>query len=304
MPGGCICCTLRQDIEQTLQDLFAARDDGNVPFFNRVVIESTGIASPQPLLRTLYTSPVANSRLEKPYVTVLVDGVMGLQTFRNHPEAADQLAAADSVVISKKDMGFDAELPDLVHRINPFAVLCHLDLLTTPASHIARSLLAEEANTDARCQLLEERLKSCRSHPHHEGIRSACLVLEQPLDWGAFGIWLTMLLHRHGEKVLRVKGLLAVEESLGMVAVQVAQHLVHPPEHLDPAATVDRTSRLMFITRELDPALIERSLRVFDAVARQRTPLSAIKYYLPATAGGTLNGRPIKRPTAPRWLKG
>jgi hypothetical protein len=111
-----------------------------------------------------------------------------------------------------------------------------------------------------------------------------------------------MLLHRHGSRVLRVKGLLDIDGLPGPTVFQSAQHLVHPPLHLDSWPGADRRSRLVFVLRDLDPALIEASLRAFDRAARNLVPKA--DFHRPAGAGGTIAGRPIKRPTAPAWIKG
>ena len=115
---------------------------------------------------------------------------------------------------------------------------------------------------------------------------------------------MTMLLHRHGPRVLRIKALLDIDGRDGPVAFHCAQHLVHPPEHLERWPGADRGSKIVFVVRGLDPQLIERSLKLFDAAARQASNLSDKPGYLAAGAGGSVAGRPIRRPTAPRWMKG
>jgi G3E family GTPase len=95
MPGGCVCCTIREDIETSLRELFELRDSGRIPAFNRIVIETTGIAEPVPILLTLKANPLAQSRLEQPCVITVVDGVLGVETLKNFPEATAQVASAD-----------------------------------------------------------------------------------------------------------------------------------------------------------------------------------------------------------------
>ncbi|MDR3388476.1 MAG: GTP-binding protein, partial [Rudaea sp.] len=98
---------------------------------------------------------------------------------------------------------------------------------------------------------------------HDQGIRAFALTFDQPLDWTAFGIWLTMLLHRHGASVLRIKGILNVDGEAAPVAVHGVQHLVHAPTHMRAWPDGDRRTRIVFIVHNLDPADIERSLAVF-----------------------------------------
>ena len=103
-------------------------------------------------------------------------------------------------------------------------------------------------------------------HRHADDIRTLALSFDEPVDWTRFGVWLTMLLHRHGNDMLRVKGILNVADAETPVAVHAVQHLVHPPRHLGAWPDGDRRSRLVFIARGLDPALIERSFRAFSSV--------------------------------------
>jgi G3E family GTPase len=294
LPGGCVCCTIREDVEATLRHLFDARDAGRIPPFRRLIIETTGIALPQPLIFTLHVSPLAASRLEPPQVTVLLDGVLGMRTLDRHPEAGAQLAAADLVIVSKADLASDDALPAAARAINPWAVLRRANLLEDDLRAFLPALRCPE-RLPSRLDLIDP------APAGHRDIRTSSLMLDTPLDWTAFGVWTTMLLHRHGEQVLRLKAMLDIEGSPGPVVFQCAQHLVHPPEHLDRWPGPDRRSRLVFICRGLDPALLLRSLKAFDGAARRPEAASA---YLPAGAGGTIAGRPIRRATAPRWIKG
>jgi G3E family GTPase len=141
-----------------------------------------------------------------------------------------------------------------------------------------------------------------RVEHRHQSIVSHSLVLEKPLDWTAFGVWMTMLLHRHGASVLRVKGLLAVDGLPGPTLFQSAQHLVHPPVHMDAWPSADRRSRVVFIVRDLDPRLIDASLRAFDYASRHT--VSRLSDQRPAGSGGVIAGRPVRRPTTPAWIRG
>ena len=107
-------------------------------------------------------------------------------------------------------------------------------------------------------------------HRHSDDIRSLALSIDEPIDWARFGVWLTMLLNRHGEALLRVKGILNVADAEAPVAVHAVQHLVHAPRHLEAWPDADRRSRLVFIARGLDPAVIERSFRAVGMLRRQK----------------------------------
>ena len=302
MQGGCVCCTIREDIETSLRELFAARDAGRVPPFSRVVIETTGIADPVPLLMTLRANPLAFSRLAEPRVVTVVDAILGIDTLARYPEAESQIAQADVIVVSKPDLaskdGIDA-LKRRVAALNPWASIRAADLLTESAADLFVDADMPARDLDG---WVVGRTGVSRHDHAHKGIRAFCLMLDNPLDWNAFGVWMTMLLHRHGGRILRVKGLLDIDGLPGPTLFQSAQHLVHPPLHLDSWPGADRRSRLVFIVRDLEPALMEASLRAFDRAGRDMAPRDGLQR--PAGGGGVIAGRPIKRPTAPAWIKG
>ena len=113
------------------------------------------------------------------------------------------------------------------------------------------------------CGELTDDAPDDRHHRHGEDIRTLALAIDEPIDWARFGVWLTMLINRHGDALLRVKGILNVADAATPVAVHAVQHLVHTPRHLEAWPDADRCSRLVFIVRGLDPAMIERSFRAF-----------------------------------------
>jgi G3E family GTPase len=303
LQGGCICCTIRTDIEQALNHLFSARDAGRIPRFKRLIIETTGIADPQPLIFTLHTNPLAASRLDRPHVITVVDGILGLSTLSTHPEAMAQLIAARTVLISKRDLASQHTELFEVLRLNPWARLIHADLLKDDLrSLFAQPAAARQLDHDVPGALSHNAQRDGVAREHE--VSAFCVILERPLNWSGFGVWMTMLLHAHGARVLRVKGILNVDESPGPVFFHCAQHLVHPPEHGDRWPTDDRRSKLVFVVQGLDPTRIKRSLQVFDAIAKVATPVPDSAGYLSAGAGGAVAGRPVRRPTTPRWIKG
>jgi G3E family GTPase len=303
MSGGCICCTIREDIETALRKLLDARDAGTIPAFQRLFIETTGIADPHPLLFTLHVNPLATARLLRPRVITLVDGVLGEQTLAQHPEAAVQVSAADTVVVSKQDLPTSGLLLSEIHRLNPWAHVLGANLLVDDLEGLFTESASPDNPYDEHFGQFARGAKS-GDGALHRNINAFCMVLDQPLDWTGFGIWMTMLLHGHGQNILRIKGLLDIEGHDGPVAFHCARHLVHPPQHLGRWPGDDRRSKLVFVVCHLDPLLIERSLRLFSAAATRASSSFDNADYLAAGAGGSLSGRPIRRPTAPRWLKG
>lgn len=297
MPGGCVCCSIRSDIEQALAQLFAQRDARAIPAFERLVIETTGLAAPQPLLVTLHASPLAMQRLLSPRVITVVDSVLGEQTLARQLNAASQVATADLILLSKQDLAQGGGVRAVLGDLNPWAPVRGVNLLADP---IAPLLDFPPAGPLGRfvCQDLSE------ASDRHSAIRSYCLVREEPLDWTGFGIWLSMLLHLYGHNILRIKGMLDVRGTAGPVVFHCAQHLVHPPEHLPAWPTGPRKSRIVFILRDIDPDQVGRSLEIFDKAAKVSRKQAGHGGYMSAAGGGMLAGRPIRRPTAPRWLKG
>jgi G3E family GTPase len=259
LANGCVCCTLRDDLATELRDLLDRRDAGEIPPFARVVVETTGIADPTPIVNTLLSDPLVPHHYELETVIATVDGQHGL----HGEESVKQVAAADTLVVTKPDLG-RAETLDALERelgaLNPLAAtlrVSHGDV--DPAVLLAR-------RHDTRALDGVEPARAGRA-PHAGGVTAIVLDLDGTLDWTAFGIWLTMLLQARGTDVLRVKGLLDVGEN-GPLLVNCVQHAVHPPVHLDDWPEGERRSRLVIIGRELDGVSLERSLRAFDCAAR------------------------------------
>jgi len=222
-----------------------------------VVVETTGLADPAPILSTLLTEPVVHHHFEPGAVIATVDAVNGLRQLARQPESLKQVAAADRLVVTKTDIAEPARVAELERRLrtlNPAATL----------------LEAVRGEIDPR-ELLGPPSRKPGPAPadplaHTDGVRAFSLTFDEALDWNAFGIWLTMLLQSRGEEVLRVKGLLNVGEP-GPLLLNGVQHVIHPPVHLDNWPDADRRSRIVFIARDLDPSLVEASLAAFNRAA-------------------------------------
>ncbi len=265
LQSGCLCCTVRGELAQALRDLLSRRTRGAVPPFARVVIESTGLADPYPALSTLRAEPVLRHHVAPGNVVTVVDAPNGAANLARHAVSTRQVAAADRLVVTKTDLADAATTAALLaalRAINPTAPL----LQAAEAPIDAARLLAPDA-AGARAWFGSALTADL---PGHGGdIEAFALTFDAPLDWVAFGVWLTMLLNRHGERILRVKGILAVAGAEAPVAVHGVQHLVHPPVHLRAWPDADRRSRLVFIVQGLPRAAIERSLRAFLGVEAQ-----------------------------------
>jgi G3E family GTPase len=278
LQSGCVCCTIRGDLADAMRGLFHKRERGLVPAFDRVAIETTGLADPAPIVSTLLADPVLRHHFRLSAVVATVDAANGRLHLERHPESLKQAAIADRIVLTKTDLADGAEISHLVRRLkslNPSAPVIDAQAPGFDPDMLLAADVYDPASRslEVRRWLADEALRPAslahRGDPnrHARGIRSFCLTFGEPLDWTAFGIWLTMLLHVHGQNVLRVKGLLNVLDVATPVVIHGVQHIVHPPAHLDHWPDDDRRSRIVFIVQDLEPALIERSLAAFNRLA-------------------------------------
>jgi G3E family GTPase len=278
--AGCLCCTVRGDLARVLREMLprARRDE-----ISRIVIETTGLADPIPILATLMSDPVAASAYRLDGIVTVVDAVNGAAHLDTQEEAVRQVAVADRIVVSKADLADTALLRERLHALNPGApvaevvhgmvdpgFMLHAGLfdLTSKIPDVAGWLNAAsfDANVD--------------HHHHHDAnrhdarIRAFCISLDRPLDWMGIAMWLEMLVASHGERLLRVKGILNLQGHDRPVAIHAVRHLMHPPVKLPAWPEGDpRTSRLVFVTRDLARPVIEDGLHAFQAgPARVKAP--------------------------------
>jgi G3E family GTPase len=269
LPSGCVCCTIRGDLAEAMRGLLSKRERGLVPAFDRLAIETTGLADPAPIVSTLHADPVLRHHLRLGGIVTTVDAVNGARTLAAHPEATKQAAVADRLVLTMTDVAAPEateRLATRLHALNPAAEL----LDARHAALDAEALLGSDVYDPTRRERAVQAWMASPDARHasrHPGIRAFCLTFDQPLDWTAFGLWLALLLHAHGDKILRVKAILNVVDVATPVVVHGVQHVVHPPAHLERWPGEDRRSRLVFIVSGLDPALIRRSLRTFSRLA-------------------------------------
>ena len=284
LQSGCVCCTIRGELAQSLRDLLHRRERRLIPAFDRVVVESTGLADPFPILSTIKADPVLRHHFRAGTVIATVDAVNGLTQIATHPESTRQAAIADRLVLTKTDLADEvrvARLLDALRQLNPDAPLVRAADEAVDADMILGDAQSG-TNVSTRAWLrtnfrsddpgADETASEISLAGHRDGqsgrIRSFALEFNEPLDWTAFGVWLTMLLNRHGDKVLRVKGILDLVGEDAPVAIHGVQHLVHTPVHMTAWPDADRRSRIVFIVDELDPQLIKRSLAAFNQLAQ------------------------------------
>jgi G3E family GTPase len=283
LSNGCLCCSVRTDLQETLRELFIKRRAGEVIDFDRVFVETTGLADPVPVLHTLQTDSMLSSQYRLDCVVTLVDAVNGMASLDIAPEASKQAAVADRIVITKSDIATPAAVASLEARLqdmNPYAarivavngeldVAFLRDVGPRSARATARDIdrwLAPSGEARPEGAYLGERV---RAGTHDAAIKSFCLWFEEVFTWDTFSATVQVLTALRGPDLLRVKGLVNVVGEAGPVLVQGAQHVFHPPVTLEAWSGSDRRSRLVFITRNIARESIEA---LFAAVGMLAAP--------------------------------
>lgn len=290
LDNGCLCCTVRGDLVATLRDLAARREKGGIAPFRRIVVETTGLADPAPILHTLMAEPdlVPLYRLEG--VITAIDAVNGEDTLDRHEEAARQAAVADRLLLTKGDLADEARIASLRQRLRQInrgaPIVAVRDGAVEPGTIFAAGLFDSSGTAsrieswlqaEAAAPAEHEHDHSHHDHSRHDHsrhddrIRARCLVIEEPVGWADFSRWLELMAAMRGESLLRLKGIVAIaEEPDRPVVIHGVQHVFHPPLRLDAWPSADRRTRLVLITRDLPDALIESTLAKFAAIGRER----------------------------------
>lgn len=286
LPSGCICCQVAGDLVQAMRDLYFRRSAGEIPAFGRVIVETTGLADPAPLARTLVELPLVAARYALSGIVTTVDGEHGARQLDGHPEAVKQAAVADRLVITKADRAGAAALAELEARLaalNPGArvlrsALGDVDpvLLLDTGLYQGGGRLADPASwLNAGAYRHAGATPPSRHDPH---VSAFAWFLDRPVAWAACEDALATLLELAGERILRLKGLVHVDGEPGPVAVHAVQHTLYPPVRLPAWPDADRRTRLVFIVRDLEERFVAQTLESFLAergqVALQTMPRS------------------------------
>jgi G3E family GTPase len=283
--GGCLCCTVRGELGDTLRDLLFKRGRDGIPKFNRVLIETTGLADPAPILQALLADPIVAQHYRLDGVITTVDGVLGMGELDRHFESVKQAAVADRIVLTKSDA---APLPNLerlearLRELNPAAPIYRSELgrvdpevllnagLFDPSRKIpdvARWLAASAYRPVSRASVLGgAAAEATRSHDAQ--VRSFTMSFDEPIRWAGLVAALEMLLSFRGEDLLRVKGILNLEGQSQPVVLHSVQTVIYPLAKLEAWPDDDRRTRLVFIVRDIEPAFVEQVLREFIDAAR------------------------------------
>lgn len=287
MSSGCLCCTIRGDLKQTMQEMHGRLAGDGARRFTRVVIETTGLASPVPILHTLMTDPFVAEHYQLDGVIVTIDAVNGMHTLDNHPEAVQQAAVADRLLVTKTDLATSEQVQALQQRLqalNPSATLItdtH-GQVAAPAllgagmfrpedkHHDVGQWLAVAAHEEAHDNHAHHHGHAHEAHHHHDvnrhddHIRAFCMTVDTPLEPEVFEEWMSMFLGFKGQNVLRIKGIVNLQGQDAPIVIHGVQHVFHPPVTLPAWPSEDHRTRLVFITRDIEKATIERSFKAFN----------------------------------------
>jgi G3E family GTPase len=296
LDSGCLCCTIRDDLIVTMEDLLRRRDNGRISPFSRVVIETTGLADPAPILNVLINHPYLAMRFRLDGVVTLVDAVNAMATLDAHEEARKQVVAADRLVLTKSDLVPNlAELAPLRQRL----ALLNPGVALLGAGAAANSLfgagLYDLAQRPAEIGqwLARETLPGSghqhdgHHHDHHHGhdhglgdhghghahhdvnrhdasIRAFAMTADTPIQKATVDLFWTLLRSVHGPRLLRMKGLVQVAEHPDRpLLLHAVQQILHPPVILDAWPDADRRSRLVLIVKDIEEALVQRLWEAF-----------------------------------------
>jgi G3E family GTPase len=290
LSGGCVCCQIQGTLAPTLKNLYMARSSGKLPPYERIIIETTGIADPAPILDTLLNERWLAARHKLDGVVTTVDAVFGLQQLEAHFEAARQVAVADRLLLSKTDLASPEQVAALKARLaelNPAApihpvshgeidpaLVTHLGLFNPlDTSGAARKhpdvvkWLAHQRYRPAARPLLGGKARVETAAMHDTRIQAFSLTFDDPLDWHGVLSALEMLQAFRPQNLLRMKALVNVKGKANPVVLHGVQHLLYPPAELPAWPDDDRRSRFVFITSDLEEAFVAKLLADFTQAA-------------------------------------
>ncbi len=286
LDSGCICCTVRGDLTRSLSELFMRSLRREIVPIQRVIIETTGLADPAPVIYTLMEDFFIAERFRTDGVVTVVDSTHILMQFGSHPEPVKQVAMADRLLLSKCDLADAAQLEEVsrtLTRLNPAAMQIRVQRGEVAVASLTHCGLYDPASKApdvaawlAGEKVREERRKAHGHHHHHDVDRhdahvySFALTFDQPLQWVMFADAVSTLLETMGDRILRIKGLLNVVGDHKPRVIQCVQHVMYPYARIDdwPAQPPynDQKSRLVFIVRDVPQSMIEKAFEMFCGV--------------------------------------
>lgn len=296
MSSGCLCCTIRGDLIKTLREAPQRFVQDGRPVFDRVVIETTGLADPAPILHALMTDAAVIEHYRLDGVIATVDAANGSETLNRQIESVKQAAVADRLLITKADIAEPDTLSRLQSRLralNPAAPQVVTDHGAVDPLRLFDAGLynPKTKSPEVETWLKAEAYEASNHHDHGEAphdhhhdvnrhdshINAVCVTIDDPIRGDAFDAWLDLLLLIRGANFLRVKGIINVAELDEPVVIHGVQHIFHPPVTLDEWPSEDRRSRIVFITRDIEESVLRDTLRVLSRTTqpqdRTRTDL-------------------------------
>lgn len=283
MSNGCICCSVAGDMVTALRDLYFKRANNEIPMFKRVVIETTGLADPAPIMHTLIEMPLVAARYSLSGIVVTVDAAHGMKQLDEHAESVKQAAVADRIVITKTDVvarDVTEKLRARIAALNPGAII-----FEAVAGEIDPDLLFDTGlyqpgakTTDVQKWLRAEAYRPLPAktglfqppeQPRHDGsrhdkrIRAFAVIVDAPVVWQNLVDALEMLISMRGEQILRIKGIVNIANETTPRAIHAVQHTIYPAARLPNWPDADHRTRLVFITRDLDENFIRDTLKSF-----------------------------------------
>jgi G3E family GTPase len=292
LSDGCLCCAVRGDLIDTLADLLDRMQTGRIAPLKRIVIETTGMADPVPVLHALMGHPVLAEMLSVDGVVTVVDAVNGAATLDNHAESVRQVAVADRLVLSKRAMADEKTVPPLLARLSRLnrgaevldgddagasgaAALFGLGLwnAATKSADVAR-WLGEAAHDDHHHHGHHHHDHDHHHHSIHDPrVKSFSLVHDRPLAWSTVNMFLDLLRSVEGDRLLRMKGIVELAESRERpLVIHAVQKLMHPPARLPAWPAGTRGTRLVLIGFDLNEAYVRKLFAAFTGTAAVDTP--------------------------------
>ena len=272
LQSGCICCTIQGDLNKTLIDLFDKMMNGKVSSFNRILIETTGLANPVPIIHTLMSSIELIRIYSLDGVITVVDSINGEKTLDLHEESLKQLALAEKIILSKTDIVDKDDIKSLVYRIkdiNPVSQIIFSKFGNIPLEEIfgLGAYDPYKKSADVKNWLAAEKYKDKKHHHHHdvnrhnENIRAFSMMSENPVNMIAFSFFRDMITATLGANLLRMKGIVNIAGEERPAVIHGVQHIFHPVQWLETWPDNDRRTKLVFITQNIKKEQIEDFFR-------------------------------------------
>lgn len=258
--GGCVCCSIRGDVANALRDLWVRRAKDELPPFRRVIIETTGLADPFPVMATVAADIALRHHFRPGKVITMVDAVNGIQTLKRFPESIQQVKAADSLFVTKCDIAQPQErlaVRALLQSLNPLAGIKDITQGVT-----GPEILLEDIHPSEEIERAGRWINSPAGQMSHNRITGCVIEQVEEIGWADFGLWFSLLAHRHGERILRMKGIFRFAGGGAPVLIQAAQHLVHRPEHLTTLPNDSPAVAMALITEGIEHERLRRSFSI------------------------------------------